>query len=340
MVYLDSISRLRTLLLNWYKRSARELPWRSTRDPWHILLSEVMLQQTRVETVIPYYERFVKRFPTAASMAACGEQEVLALWAGLGYYSRARNLHRAARQITERGEFPATYGEIRELPGVGAYTAAAVASIAFNLPHASVDGNVLRVLSRLTCEWGDIKSGVTRRRLAEKAGELLDPRRPGDFNQALMELGATLCSPRDPQCVRCPWRSSCAAFAQNVQRQLPVKQAGRAPVRIHLRLLLIEKGGRVLMRPRSESDRRLAGFWELPEAAELPEARVIASAGEFRHSITHHNYSVEVTRASVSRKPRGYRWVSWGEMFTIPVSTMSRKAFRIAGITVPINRTE
>src|SRR3984885_2087066 len=193
-------SWIRRKLLEWYRKHKRDLPWRRTQDPYRIWISEVMLQQTRVAAVIPYYERFLTLFPNASALASAAEQNLLAAWAGLGYYSRARNLQKAARAIVELPRFPKDYAALRQLPGVGDYTAAAVASIAFGAPHAVLEGNVLRVLSRLVAERGDIKSQVVRRSLGALAETLLDRRRPGEFNQALMELGATVCLPKQPLC--------------------------------------------------------------------------------------------------------------------------------------------
>src|ERR1700730_476619 len=182
------LSSFRKQLLACFRQFQRDLPWRRTRDPYRIWISEIMLQQTRVAAVIPYYERFLVRFPDVARLASAPEQELLAAWAGLGYYSRARNLQRAAKKILELGAFPGDYLSLRDLAGVGEYTAAAIASMAFNLPHAVLDGNAIRVLSRLAAEEGNIGSGAVRKRLGEVADALLDRKRPGEFNQALMEL--------------------------------------------------------------------------------------------------------------------------------------------------------
>ena len=325
----------RKLLLDWYQNSRRDLPWRGTRDPWRILLSEVMLQQTRVVAVVPYYQRFAERFPTPQALAAAPEQELLALWSGLGYYARARNLQRAAQAIVQLGAFPETFEQIRELPGVGDYTAAAVASIAFGLAHAVLDGNVVRVLSRLTAERGDVQSSIVRARLKQTAQTMLDVRRPGDFNQALMELGATVCLPRAPQCLLCPLREQCAARAEGIQNELPVKLNKRDPIKLALELLLVEKDGRVLMRQRGEHEPRLAGFWELPESRLIPGARRTVKLGEFRHSITRHDYSVEVWQAEPMRAPKGFRWIALDELPTLPLATTARKAFSVAGRPVP-----
>src|SRR5271157_1728605 len=207
---------IRRRLLAWYRQHKRDLPWRRTEDPYRIWISEIMLQQTRVAAVLPYYPRFLELFPDVRALARAPEQTLLAAWAGLGYYSRARNLQKAAKYIVELGEFPRTYSSLRELPGVGDYTGAAVASIAFGLPHAVMDGNVARVMSRLMAEAGDIKSDAVRRRLRALAEVLLDRRHPGEFNQALMELGATVCVPKRPLCESCPVRLYCEARKQGL----------------------------------------------------------------------------------------------------------------------------
>jgi A/G-specific adenine glycosylase len=314
------------LLLDWYAASRRDLPWRRTRDPWRILVSEVMLQQTRVAAVIPYYERFLRHYPEAKDLAAAPEQQFLALWAGLGYYARARNLRRAARVIAENGSFPRDFEGIRDLPGVGDYTAAAISSICFGLPHAVLDGNVLRVLARAGAEKGDIGSATVRARLREQAQRLLDPRRPADFNQAIMELGATVCLPRNPQCLLCPWREHCAARALGIEQELPVKLRKRDPVKLAIELLVVEKEGRLLLRQRGPAESRLAGFWELPEARDMPSAQRGQSSGSFQHSITRHDYTIEVYPASAVKAPKGFRWFTWPELASLPLSTMTRKA--------------
>ena len=332
---LRDTQKLQEHLLEWFQGSRRDLPWRRMRDPWAILVSEVMLQQTRVQVVIPYFERFLARYPTPAALAAAPEAEFLALWSGLGYYARARNLQKAARAIAAMGSFPASYAEIAELPGVGDYTAAAVASIAFGLPYAVMDGNVVRVLARLSAETGDSGSQSVRVRLKELAQRLLPQRRPGEFNQAAMELGATVCLPKNPQCLICPWRDDCAGRLQGIQHELPVKLRKREPVRLALRLYVIERDGRVLMRCRDGAEKRLSGFWELPEAREIPNAQAPVLLGEFRHSITKHDYVIEVYAAGVTRAPRGYSWVDYSEIETRPVATTARKALRVAGRIPP-----
>ncbi|MCC6862674.1 MAG: A/G-specific adenine glycosylase [Bryobacterales bacterium] len=318
-------------LLAWFRQVKRPLPWRETGDPYRILVSEIMLQQTRAQTVIPYYRRFLERFPDAAALAAAPESEVLERWSGLGYYSRARNLQRAARQVVETGRFPADFEGLLALPGVGRYTAAAVASIAFHLPCAAVDGNVLRVLARVTGERGDIGSGRTRARLEEAAAGLLDRRRPGDCNQALMELGATLCLPRRPRCLLCPVSRFCAARASGIEEQLPVKLRKTKTREVELTLALVERRGRVLFWRRDGDRARMAGFWELPSVEQLPAFTALSELGTFRHTITNHRYSVRVLRGTLARAPRGFRWLAPAELARLPLSTTARKALALAG---------
>jgi A/G-specific adenine glycosylase len=324
-----NLSDMRRRLLSWYRKHKRDLPWRRTEDPYRIWISEIMLQQTRVAAVLPYYARFLARFPDVQALARAAEQDLLAAWAGLGYYSRARNLQKAAKNIVERGEFPRDHASLGELPGVGEYTAAAVASIAFGLPHAVLDGNVARVLSRLAPELGDTKSDAVRKRLRAFAEVLLDRKRPGEFNQALMELGATVCLPKRPQCQRCPVRSHCEARKQGLENQLPVRGARPSADQREKKLLVIEKAGKVLFWQRSAESSRLAKFWELPEPQQLPAALVTDCAGAFRHTIVNTTYFVEVCRATVRSRPRGFRWLAKSCLGDVPVSTTARKALAL-----------
>ncbi len=290
-----------------------------------------MLQQTRVEAVIPYYERFLTRFPGIGALAEAPESAVLTHWAGLGYYSRARNLQRAARVMEASGGFPQEYDAIRELPGIGDYTAAAVASIALGLPHAVLDGNVMRVIARLTNDPADIGAPATRKRMQATAQDLLDRRHPGEFNQAMMELGATVCLPRKPQCLLCPVRGHCKADEAGTAAELPVKLRKQTPVQIAGQLLVIEREGAVLLWQRSSAAGRMADFWELP-APEPGAFNVGERLGSFRHAITHHHYTFEVLLATVRRAPKGLQWVPLRDLSTTPLSTTARKALRIAGI--------
>ena len=314
--------------MDWYRRERRELPWRGTGDPYRILVSEIMLQQTRAQTVIPYYERFLEQFPDVKALAEAREAEVLVYWSGLGYYSRARHLQKAARVILTAGRFPRDYDEIRDLPGVGPYTAAAVASIAFNGPHAVVDGNVLRVIARLNDDGADIASPKTRARFQQLADEWLDHRHPGQFNQAMMELGAMVCLPRTPRCLLCPVARFCEGRKAGRQHELPVKQSKTAPRHIQLQVAIIEKKGAVLLRRRPAGASLMAGFWELPAPDDLPSWQPRETLGSFRHAITHHHYTVTVLKGTVTRVPPGFRWRR-DLHDRIPLTTVTRKALRL-----------
>jgi A/G-specific adenine glycosylase len=287
-----------------------------------------MLQQTRAAAAIPYYEEFLRRFPDVESLARAPESEVLAAWSGLGYYSRARNLRRAAIAMVERGGFPSTFEAIRELPGVGPYTAAAVASIAFGLPYAVLDGNVMRVIARLEADGTDIGSGAARARFQEISQTLLDPRQPANFNQAMMELGATVCLPREPLCLVCPVASHCEARATGRQSEFPVKRRKAQPIEEALELVIVRRGQQVLMRQRGSSSRRMADFWELPDLKDLPDAAELNSVGEFRHSIVNHRYSVTVFEARASSVER-MAWVTPDGDNKFPVTTITRKALAL-----------
>jgi len=315
----------------WYRRGHRDLPWRRASDPYAVWVSEIMLQQTRAQTVIPYYQRFLERYPTVERLAAAEDQEALALWSGLGYYSRARNLLRAARIVAAAGMFPRDYESIRELPGVGDYTAAAIASIAFGIPCAAVDGNALRVIARVENDSSNIGDAGVRERLRAIAGEWLPHHAPGDFNQALMELGATVCLPRHPRCAECPLEPRCAARAAGTAGGLPVKPPPAIPVRLEGTLFVVRKARRVLLRQGG-----MAGFWDLPTPEDLPGARRRAFLGSFRHSVTHHRYHFAVFQASVWNGGvtvrDGFRWVDPSQLAGIPLGSAARKALKLAGI--------
>jgi A/G-specific adenine glycosylase len=323
------VSAVSRNLIQWYRRGHRDLPWRRTTDPYRIWLSEIMLQQTRSQTVIPYYERFLERFPTVEDLARSPEADVLALWSGLGYYSRARNLHRAAHAIAASGAFPRDYNALRALPGVGDYTAAAIASIAFGLPHAVLDGNVLRVVARMQNDPADIAAPATRERFRGVAQDWLDSRDPSHFNQALMELGATVCLPRNPICLVCPLASHCGARAAGTVSELPVKLRRIAPESIATAVLAITRDGRVLLRQRASHERRMADFWELPHPEDLPRLKNARFAGTITHTITHHHYTIDVQAAEVRanwKSPPEFKWFTVGELDGIPLSTIARKA--------------
>ena len=291
-----------------------------------------MLQQTRVEAVIPYYHRFLERFPSIASLAAAPESDVLIAWSGLGYYSRARNLHRAAKQVAAEGP-PETHAGVLDLPGAGPYTAAAISSIALGLPHAAIDGNVMRVISRLTNDASDLGSAAARRQVAAEADALLDARRPGDFNQAMMELGATVCLPRTPDCRICPVAKFCAARAAGTERELPVKLKKQEARDVPLDLLLIRAANsdQIFLIRRSSSEKRLADFWELPERGQLPKATKPRRLGEFRHQIVNDRFRVRLWSAHAKHVdlPPG-KWFAPLEWSSIPLTTITKKALALA----------
>ncbi|PZE19749.1 A/G-specific adenine glycosylase [Paenibacillus xerothermodurans] len=263
-----------TELLGWYRRHRRDLPWRRSNNPYYIWISEVMLQQTRVETVIPYFERFIERFPTMESLANAPEEEVLKLWEGLGYYSRARNLQGAIREVQERygGTVPDTKEEISSLKGVGPYTSGAILSIAYNKPEPAVDGNVMRVLSRYFLIEEDIMKNSTRSSMEKLAVELIPEGAAGEFNQGLMELGAMVCTPRAPHCLTCPVRQHCSAREAGLEEALPVKKKAKPPRPEYRIAALIEgsgsNSGKILIRQRPQEG-LLARMWELPHV-EVP----------------------------------------------------------------------
>jgi A/G-specific adenine glycosylase len=309
-----------TSLLAWYDRHRRPLPWRAaagqTADPYHVWLSEIMLQQTTVVAVAPYYRRFLARFPTLESLALAPLEDVLAAWAGLGYYARARNLHACARAVVASGGFPRTQAGLRQLPGIGDYTAAAIAAIAFGVAVVPMDGNVERVAARLFAVTEELPgSKPLLRRLAGRLGEQPAARtRPSDFAQALFDLGATVCTPARPACALCPWMADCAGRSTGMAAELPRKAAKRIrPVRHGVHFWLTDHGGNVLLRRRPR-DGLLGGMTELPGTAwretrwnaeeALPLAPMPAEwrhAGQVRHGFTHFEVTIELFAARVAR---------------------------------------
>ncbi|MFQ7057035.1 MAG: A/G-specific adenine glycosylase [Turicibacter sanguinis] len=235
-----NIEQFQKDLIDWYYIVKRDLPWRINRDPYRILVSEIMLQQTQVVTVIPYYERFMKLFPTTKELAEADEQTLLKAWEGLGYYSRARNLQESAKMIEAMGGFPTTHEEILKLKGVGPYTAGAVSSIAFGIPAPAVDGNVFRVMSRVCCIFEDIAKPKTRKVFESVVTDVISHEDPSAFNQGLMELGATICTPKSPKCLECPVQKHCQAFKQGIDDLLPVKTKANAQVKTKLVVAIVE----------------------------------------------------------------------------------------------------
>jgi len=340
---------LRRKLLAWYDRHRRDLPWRKTRDPYRIWVSEIMLQQTRVQAVIPYYGKFLRSFPDVTALAGADEQELLAAWSGLGYYSRARNLQKAARAIVTRhgGQFPRGPEEALALAGIGTYTAAAVLSIAYGIPLPVVDGNVARVLSRLFVLLADLRTPTGKQILLEWATVLLSQKHPGDFNQALMELGATVCLPQKPQCPACPLRGDCQAFLRNQVAKYPPSAKKPSPVsRRFTAAVILDGKGNCLLVPRPASARWMKGFWELPlrevdhvddrnhDPQPLSEDGILLEKllGRVRHTITTNKLEISVFRARLKRRASSSlgKWVSLGEMDRLPVTTITRKALRLA----------
>jgi len=265
----NRISGIVQPLLAWYEKNARALPWRENTDPYRVWVSEIMLQQTRVETVVPYYDRFMRQLPDIASLAEAGEDQLMKLWEGLGYYGRARNLQKAARKImTEQdGRFPASYDDILALPGIGNYTAGAIASICFGKPVPAVDGNVLRVASRLTGYDGDISLPEAKAGVANMLRAVYPPARNGDFTQSLMELGAVVCLPnRPPDCGVCPVAFLCQAYETGMQAALPVK-AKKKPRKKELKTVFLLRCGELVAVRRRGDDGLLGGLWEFPNVA-------------------------------------------------------------------------
>ncbi len=325
-------------LLAWYRGAARDLPWRRTRDPYRVWVSEIMLQQTTVRVVIPYFERFVAAFPTVRALARARPDDVLALWSGLGYYRRARNLHQAARLVVERhaGRFPRQLTEALALPGIGRYTAGAILSIACGERLPVVDGNVARVLSRLYLVRG--KDAARTRRLWSLAGALVATcREPGSLNQALMELGATVCSPAAPDCPACPVRRVCRARAAGVADRFPAaRRATRRPVKVRDDVAVVWRGGRCLLRRRSAGS-LMPGMWELPTRRRTGVGDGLRLAWEepvatVRHSITWRRLQVRVRPAHLLAEPpaKRYRWFRPGDLARLPTSSLARKILAAA----------
>ena len=335
------------MLLEWYDSVKRDLPWRRTHDPYHIWLSEIMLQQTRVETVKGYYARFLERCPTVEALAAAPEEVVLKLWEGLGYYSRARNLQKAARTIMDDhgGVFPSDYESILKLSGIGPYTAGAIASIAFGIPVPAVDGNVYRVASRFFGVREDVGMPSVQRQIRQLVEDSIPQDRPGDYNQALMELGATLCSPQHPDCQRCPWATLCDACQEGDQDSLPIHEKKQAPKAVDVAVCLLTYENRVLVLPRKE--RMLKGlyvFWLTEEetrpayvqellAQDGLKASFVAHLGEARHVFTHRVWQMQLLHYQLGSSPdeawmeaHQVRLVTAEELSQLPLPTAIKAA--------------
>lgn len=347
---LQQIDLIRPRLLAWYYQQRRELPWRGETDPYRIWVSEVMLQQTQVATVQPYYTRFLERFPTLADVAAASLAEVLKQWEGLGYYARARNLHRAAIELVEQhaGQFPTTYAALRQLPGFGDYTAGAVASIAFGEAVPAIDGNVKRVIARLVALDADPGRGPAARQVRAVGAALVDPKQPGDWTQAMMELGALVCLPKTPQCLLCPLNDLCQARRQGREQALPVKTPPKKLPHYEVVAAVIAREDQLLIAQRP-LEGMLGGLWEFPggkvEAGETlaaglrreieEELGVEIEVGELitvvKHSYTHFKITLHAFACRLERgQPQSlgvadWRWVPLPELATFPFPRTDQK---------------
>jgi A/G-specific adenine glycosylase len=358
------LTSFRRRLLAWFRQSQRDLPWRRTKDSYSIWVSEIMLQQTRVAAVIPYYQRFLARFPDVRALAEAPQEEVLRLWSGLGYYSRARNLQKAAQQIValHSGEFPQDEESILALPGIGSYTAAAILSIAFGAKHAVLDGNVARVLARLGTIRGDLREARRWQSLQSTAGDLLDPQSPGAWNQAMMELGAMVCTPRAPQCRMCPAAKFCRALQGGDPESFPEKR--KRPEAVHIVLaaaVLHTPRGQTLLLPPPERKTEskpaaddiatlVSRMWHFPTVAirndALAELRNFLTdvlspkngalhlqpLAKVRHAVTYRNVTVLPFRIAVAKIPhiRGAKSIRLEDFARVPVSNLTRKIARAA----------
>src|SRR5882762_7178999 len=354
-----ALAKFRKQLLDWFRQFQRDLPWRRTRDPYRIWLSEIMLQQTRVAAAIPYYERFLQRFPDVHALAVAPPEEVLRLWSGLGYYSRARNLQKAAQQIIAKhaGQFPTRMDEAFALPGIGNYTAAAILSIAFGEKHAVLDGNVARVLARLGAIRGDLREPQRWQDLQNRADRLLEPKSPGDWNQAMMELGATVCTPKSPQCLLCPVAQFCEGRKLGIAESLPEKRKKRASVSIQLvSVVLLDVSGKCLLLPppkaatNAKADDHIpslvASLWHFPTISAPANARVALNnllqqelkikltksnppvpLSKVRHTVTYRLISVFPFLVRLKRLPKiaGAKRLTLEHALALPISNLTRK---------------
>lgn len=324
-------------LIPWFAAHRRPLPWRTARgllrDPWQTLVSEVMSQQTRLEVVVPRFSLWMERFPTPRHLADDREEEVLAAWAGLGYYSRARNLHKASQAIARFG-WPTTFEGLLALPGLGPYTAAAIGSLAMGMQVPMVDGNVQRVLSRVHAMGLDPRTGQGAVRLLSLAKDWIQGHDAGEVNEATMELGALVCKPRNPSCGECPLAETCRACAQGNPERFPPPRARKEVVVIRRQVLVVPHSGRILLRKARESE-LLAGLWILPTEGEDPS--LLATEEKFglvRHSITHHKVVWDVAGGiwRGGALPEGWRWHAQEELATVVVSSLLRKALERARV--------
>jgi A/G-specific adenine glycosylase len=328
------VGKFRRRLLAWFSARKRDLPWRRTKDPYRIWLSEIMLQQTRVAAVVPYFESFLARFPDMQALARARDEAVLSHWAGLGYYSRARNLLRAAQEIDSRhgGRFPSEYDAALSLPGIGRYTAAAVLSIAYGKPLAVLDGNVARVLARLGAVRGELRAPALWRKLEATAQELLAPKTPGDWNQAMMELGATVCTPKSPECGECPVANWCRARKLGIAEQLPDARKKRSTVKITLAAaVLLDPRGRTLLVRRAGNDGALfSRMWQFP---------ALETSADTRSDLAQHlreNFGVKIAQAEMIQLKTARHVVTFREIRLEPFLILVKRLPKIAGARMPL----
>ena len=337
------------ILLTWYQKNARQLPWRAIPSPYRTFVSEIMLQQTRVETVLPYFERWIQTFPDMQHLAEADEQQVLKLWEGLGYYSRARNLHKAAKAIVEsyNGDIPHNIEELKKLPGIGPYTAGAIASIAFDQPAIAIDGNIRRVISRLGNITSLLATPAFEDACQEMLHELLPQKGAGNFNQALMDLGATVCTPKSPTCVDCPLSSHCMAFKEGTQEKLPIRKE-KAPIPHYIVTAgVMRQDDKVLLCQRPDQ-KLLGGLWEFPGGKQekneslaqalirelQEELEIEVSVGEeigvYEHAFTHfritlHAFFCTITEGNPTPvEAQDMQWVTLTDLEQYPMGKVDR----------------
>jgi A/G-specific adenine glycosylase len=345
--------RLRRRLLAWYADMARDLPWRKSRDPYRVWVSEIMLQQTQVATVRDYFQRFVAALPDVHALAAADERQVLRLWEGLGYYRRARQLHAAAKKVVaeQGGRFPQDVEALQDLPGIGRYTAGAIASIAFDQRTPILEANTIRLLSRLIAYRDDPLKAAGRRLLWQTAADILPQKNVAQFNQALMELGSLVCTPAEPRCDECPLSGVCAAYTAGLQHKIPRPKAKQEYTDLREAAVVIRRNGRVLMRECGEGE-RWAGLWDFPRVALEAEgllfardeiiAKVRVQTGvtclpgslvkTIKHGVTRYRIMLDCYRAEyVAGRPQNAHWITKTELAELPLSTTGRKITRLLG---------
>jgi A/G-specific adenine glycosylase len=343
-------AEIRQALLDWYERNKRDLPWRKEKNPYKTWVSEIMLQQTRVDTVIPYFERFMEQFPTLEALAEAPEEQVIKAWEGLGYYSRARNLHSAVKEVAAHygGKVPDDLEAISKLKGVGPYTAGAILSIAYDKKVPAVDGNVMRVFSRLFALTDDIAKVSTRKKMERLAEKLIPNEAPGDFNQALMELGALICSPTSPQCLFCPVQSVCDAYRLGIEEELPRKKKAKPPKEVDVAVVFISCGQHFLIEKRPDHG-LLAGLWGLPtiewlnqkemksildfcDKKQIPATNFIIK-GQFEHIFSHRHWKVTLVEVETPdlrwKVPENWQWVTKEQIGEKTLANIYHKALKL-----------